>query len=135
MTTEQIARQILAANGCTDPHPALVEDTMREVEYHGATAPAGDVYEVVRDEFPVPCSHPACALLHKRYHEGSEWSYETAELPNGELRRVRVQGVHEATRTQWLVLRNGVRVDDAEPRDTKREAMAELARVRGVRVS
>ena len=36
-TIEEIARNILANNGETDPHPALLADTMREVEYVKAT--------------------------------------------------------------------------------------------------
>lgn len=39
MTTAEItARKILADNGVEgEPHPALLEDTIREVEYHGVT--------------------------------------------------------------------------------------------------
>lgn len=39
-TAEEIAREILRRNGLQgEPHPALLEDTVREVEYHGTPMP------------------------------------------------------------------------------------------------
>lgn len=50
-SAEDIARAILRRNGVEgEPHPALLEDTIREVEYHGATMP--------EDEAPAPTPEP-----------------------------------------------------------------------------
>jgi hypothetical protein len=78
-------------------------------------------WTVVKDSFESPCDHPMCALLHARFHEGTETRTEWVDLPNGGRTLVTVRGVHEKTNHQWLVLRNGQRVGNAW--DTKREAI------------
>lgn len=83
---------------------------------------AEPVFTVERGDYPMPCDHPMCALLHRRFREGSEMHDEWVSLPNGEDRLVRVRGVHEKTVRQWIILRDGVRVGDAY--DTKREALS-----------
>ena len=130
---ERKAREILAANGETNPHPALLEDTMREVEYHGIVeeAPAeeqADVWTVEKNEYSVPCEHPLCEQLHQRHmtsqtFEGwvqvggfSVWSKQTLRF-------------HDRNVVEWVVLRNGERDAEAGQFDafeTKRDALAAL---------
>lgn len=111
--TEQIARDILAANGEPDPHPDLLADTVREVEYHGATGvqeslPPLPEYTVDKNTYDVPCTHPLCYILHKNLPWDHEW-----------------------TRTEWVILENGSRegwVGDINPFERKRDAVAYLAK-------
>lgn len=131
MNTEQIARQILRSNGVEDPHPALLADTVREVEYHNLTeAPSQEpVYEVVRDEYDVPCEHPACDVMHRHlynseYADGSRL-IDLYNMQGEWIGQRRESRYHTRTVRQWIILRDGERVGDAH--DTKREALAEAA--------
>lgn len=89
---EQAARQILAANGAPDPHPALLADTIREVEYHGVdvgqeSLPTFPVYTVEREEYEVPCTHPMCHVFHKDLEpEHLVWRVEWVILEDGDRR-------------------------------------------------
>ena len=81
-------------------------------------------YEVVRDEYPVPCEHPLCALLHRRFHEGTEVSDELVQFANGTEKWVRVRGIHEKMNREWIILLDGRRVGSAHA--TKRDAQREI---------
>lgn len=130
-TAEEVARAILARNGEADPHPMLLADTVREVEYHGEPYEAPPEWEVQWDEWPVPCTHPSCWLIHKRYYEGAETTLEEVMYPSGDVRREYVTGYHDVMRGHWLVMHNGERVDDIDPSDTKREAKAKMRKAQG----
>lgn len=89
--TERTARQILAANGEPNPHPALLTDTIREVEYHGRqpepeSLPDLPVYSVEREDHEVPCIHPMCHVFHKNR-----------------------EPEHLVTRVEWVILEDGER--------------------------
>lgn len=126
---EAKAREILTANGEPNPHPALLADTMREVEYHGLVAeePA-EVWTVEKNEYEVPCEHPLCEQLHQRYMVEVPWE----GIVQTGLYSVWSSGVerfHSTKRTEWVVLLNGTREGRAgmlEAFDTKREAVAAL---------
>lgn len=88
-------------------------------------------WQVVKNEWGVPCSHPSCAILHKRlakepYADGAVHT-EWATRPGGIDVRVQTRYWHEVTRFDWIVLHNGERVGD--PSDTKREALAAMMRL------
>lgn len=88
------------------------------------------MFEFVKDQFPVPCQHPSCPLIHKRFFTASMDNtpyWETVDLPGGGQTTVRVTGFHEVTRTQWLVLLDGERYGD--PYDTRKEAKDEAERL------
>ena len=63
---------------------------------------------VAKNEYEVPCEHPMCETLHRRYGPG-----------------------HEVRRTEWVILSDGERTGIAgeiDPFETKREALAFLRR-------
>ena len=89
--TEKVARHLLMAHGERNPHPALLADTMNEVDYAGLDAvqdrlPLKPEYTVVKNVYDVPCTHPMCETFHK-------------DLPDW----------HEWTRTEWVILEDGQR--------------------------
>lgn len=64
---------------------------------------------VDKNEYTVPCEHPMCDTLHRRFGPG-----------------------HEVTRTEWVILEDGERKGWAgriDPFPTKREAIAYLTKV------
>lgn len=131
MNTESTARKILADNGCADPHPALLEDTMREVEYHGVEMPE---YHVAKQEFELECEHYACDLMHRHLYNAS---YDKARLIDVYNMQGEKVGSRWETRyhmkqvTRWAVVgQDGFAVDSF---DTRREAKAEVARLLGQR--
>lgn len=101
-----------------------------------AEAPAAeaDVWEVVQDEYEMPCDHPACATMHRHLHnyryDTPQW--ETVEnLRTGEARQVKVSTYHMKTVRQWVITHNGERANHhalSDAWDTKREAVAMLKR-------
>lgn len=101
------------------------DDRVTEINALRDALPTETVYEVERGDYEMPCGHPMCALLHKRFHTGSEMSDEWVDLPNGDRRLVRVRGIHEKIVRQWIILRDGERVGEAY--DTKRDALAAAA--------
>lgn len=111
--TEEVARKVLALNGERHPHPALLADTMNEVDYAGPDAvqeslPLMPEYTVAKNVYDVPCLHPMCETFHK-------------DLPDW----------HEWTRTEWVILENGERTGQAGPIDPferKRDAQDYLRR-------
>lgn len=133
---ERKAREILAANGETDPHPALLEDTMREVEYHGLVteAPTQPVYEVVKNEYEVPCEHPACPVMHAHLDNVTFDHVELCEytdLRTGEQKSVWKRTGHLKTNIEWVIVKDGERAPESgldEAFDTKRDAIAALKR-------
>lgn len=142
MDATTAARMILAHNGTENPHPALLGDTVREVEYHGVeaaleavgiTAPVEDTIEVVKDVHEVPCEHVACDLMHRHlYNEEIMGGPTLITVYNMEGRDMGLRyesRFHMIRRTQWVVLVNGERVGDAH--DRKRDAVAEAMRLHG----
>lgn len=140
---EAKAREILSANGEPNPHPALLEDTMREVEYHGLVAetpvetPAAtetaDVWTVEKNEYEVPCEHPLCEQLHQRFMTTQTFEGWTSGLGVAVWATQTVRS-HDRNVSEWVVLCNGTREGRAgmfEAFDTKREALAAL-RSRGL---
>ena len=131
VTVESAARLILAANGAPDPHPDLLADTVREVEYHGIPAhltaePEG--WHVERNDYEVPCEHVACDLMHRHLYNGAmdRTLIEVYDM-RGNLTGHRWEtGVHMRTVRQWSVVNpEGYAV---ESYDTRREARANLSR-------
>lgn len=139
---ERKAREILAANGEPNPHPALLEDTMREVEYHGLATEAPtdheddvevsepDVWTVEKNEYDVPCEHPLCEQLHQRFMTTHNWE----GLVQGSGYSVWSSGTtrfHNRNVVEWVILHNGERDEKAgtyDVFDTKRDALAALKR-------
>lgn len=127
-TAERIARDVLSANGEPQPHPALLADTVREVEYFAVEVETSDVWEVVKDSYEVPCEHIACDQVHRHLYNASLAERTLIEVYNlhGEYVGSRWETrYHEVTRTFWVILRNGERVGSAHA--TKRAALAEAA--------
>lgn len=134
---ERVARAILAANGAPDPHPALLADTIREVDYHGipaqyrpepVTEPVPE-WQVVKNEYDLPCEHPGCDLVHRHLYNAT---YDAPVLVTVyDMRGEHIVGsrwetrYHVKHRTEWVILHHGERVGNAH--DTKREALAEMA--------
>ena len=145
-TSEEIAREILRENGKAHPHPWLLEDTVREVEYHAHPAPepepeqadeptvvvtdGDDTWSVVKDAYEVPCEHPACDTVHRHLYNASYdhrtlvtlYNMKGEEIGSRWETRYHVKTVH-----QWLVLLNDQRVGDVH--STKREAVADARRM------
>lgn len=133
MTTERAARTILARNGATDPHPDLLADTIREVEYHGipdrldADAPAE--WTIARQETEVECSSWACDLMHRHlYNTDRDRALIEVYGLRGDLVGHRWESrMHLVARVQWAV------VDPAgfavETFDTRREARQHFPRL------
>lgn len=79
MTVERAARAILARNGAADPHPDLLADTIREVEYHGIpddiaaldTPVDAPGWTIEKQQYEMPCEHVACDLMHRHLYNGS----------------------------------------------------------------
>lgn len=137
-TIDALARQILASNGVVEPHPALLADTIREVEYHGVDLARAAITEprvvpavaVVKEEWEQECQHPYCSTFHQaffneEYLDRAEHSVPVYD-PKTDLvvRYVRTRKFHSVTRTEWIVLRNGVRDDSLGSFNTRREARA-----------
>lgn len=110
---ERVARDVLAKNGESSPHPALLADTIREVEYQGLateeqeSTPSLPTYTVDKNEYEVPCGHPMCDVFHKNLDDG-----------------------HLVARTDWVILEDGERrgwAGTIETFETKRDAVAYLA--------
>lgn len=110
--SERVARDVLARNGETNPHPALLADTIREVEYHGVATtqeslPSMPTYTVAKNDFEVPCGHPMCDVFHANLDDG-----------------------HLVNRIEWVILEDGDRKGWAGTVDTferKRDAVAYIA--------
>lgn len=86
-------------------------------------------YEVVKDEYDIPCDFVACATMHRHLHNERYERPQTefvAHPVTGETKTVRVATWHNLTKHQWVILLNGVRVGDAH--DRKRDAVAEVTR-------
>jgi hypothetical protein len=134
---ERKAREILAANGEPNPHPALLEDTMREVEYHGLVTeapaeekaePQADVWTVEKNEYGVPCEHPLCEQLHQRFMTVDHWE-GLVEAGGVMVWSSGTSRFHNRTVVEWVVLHNGERATEPgldEVFETKREAVAVL---------
>lgn len=96
--------------------------------YLAARDTDGNEWRVVREEYGMPCDHPACAVMHRHlstepFSDGKAhdvWVYH-----NGREYTVRMTRWHETKRVDWIILRNGARVGSAH--NTKREALAEAS--------
>lgn len=132
MTAERAARIILARNGAADPHPWLLADTVREVEYHGIPADVADEprgWTVERTDYEVPCEFIACDLMHRHLYNADLASRQLVSIYNmhGEHIDNRWETrFHMRTVRQWSVVNpEGFAV---ESYDTRREALRHLSK-------
>jgi hypothetical protein len=134
MTAERAARIILARNGAPQPpHPDLLADTIREVEYHGipadvAAADEPPGWHVARNDYQVPCEHIACDLIHRHLYNApmDRTLIEVYDMHGNHIDNRWEDRHHMRTVRQWSVINpEGYAV---ESYDTKREAMKHLPR-------
>jgi hypothetical protein len=93
-----------------------------------ADVPEG--YEVVREDYEVPCDHFACDTLHRHLYNAN---YSTGpqmvtlyNMQGDEIGSRWESRFHMAQRREWVILLNDVRVGDAH--DTQQDAYAEAVR-------
>lgn len=126
-TAEQIARELVGK----DAHPALLADTVREVEYHGEEVEDDTPeYRVVKQEWDMPCDHYACDSVHRHLYNERYDKPQLVEIYDlqGNYRGVESRTMwHSKQRVQWAVVgRDGFAV---EVFDTRREARAHADRL------
>lgn len=133
MTAERAARIILARNGVAgEPHPDLLADTVREVEYHGIPADVSIADEprgwtVERTDYEVPCEFIACDLMHRHLYNADRAVRELIEVYNMHGDRVANRWetrFHMRTVRQWSVV--GPDGFAVESYSTRREATRHL---------
>lgn len=135
MTAERAARIILSRNGAPNPpHPDLLADTIREVEYHGIPADVAAADEphgwtVEPNDYEVPCEHVACDMVHRHLYNAERATRELVEVYNmfGDHVDNRWETrFHMRTVRQWSIV--GPDGFSVESFDTRREAYANLPR-------
>jgi hypothetical protein len=85
-------------------------------------------YTVVRQEYEVPCEHPACDVVHRPFYNNSydepRW-VKLYDMNGNEVGSRWESRYHMKLRVEWVILLDGERVGDAHA--TKRAALAEAA--------
>lgn len=87
-------------------------------------------YEAVREEYEVPCDHPACDTMHRHlynstYVDGPR-SVDLYNMDGEWIGSRRESRFHMARRSEWVILLNDVRVGDVH--DTQQGAYDEIVR-------
>lgn len=83
-------------------------------------------YEVLKQEYEVPCEHIACDLMHRHLYNSEYEKPQLIDVFNMEGESVGARWesrFHMKQRVEWVILLNGQRVGDAH--GTKGEAVAE----------